>query len=106
MPSGQRRVEQALSHGKVAVVLFWNPLGADDEAVHAQLQHVAHSHLPVAIYEGSAETVANYGAITRQVPVYATPTILVVAKNGQTTVLTGLQEHFAIEQAIAEARSA
>jgi len=105
-PSGQRNVERALAHGKVAVVLFWNPLGAEDEAVHAQVQQLTHGHLPVAIYEGYAQAVANYGAITRQVPVYGTPTILVVGKNGQTTVLTGLQEHFAIEQAIQEARSA
>ncbi len=105
-PSGQRNVELALAHGKVAVVLFWNPLGAEDEAVHAQVQRLVHSHLPVAVYQGYAQAVANYGAITRQVPVYATPTILVVAKNGQTTVLTGLQERFAIEQAIEEARSA
>lgn len=106
VPSGQRAVEAALAAGKVPVVLFWNPNGADDVAVHGQLQKLGHGRLPLAIYEGNAEAVASYGAITREVPVYGTPTILIVAKNGQTTELTGLQEHFSIEQAIEEARHA
>jgi hypothetical protein len=106
VPGGQRAVEAALAAGKVPVVLFWNPNGADDVAVHSQLQKVGHGRLPLAIYEGSAAAVAFYGSLTREVPVYGTPTILIVAKNGQTTELTGLQEHFSIEQAIEEARHA
>lgn len=102
-PSGQRQVEAALAAGKVPVVLFWNPEGADDVAVHGQLQGLSHGRLPIAVYEGDAEAVASFGAITREVPVYGTPTILIVAKNGQTTELTGLQEHFSIERAIEEA---
>jgi hypothetical protein len=106
VPGGQRAVEAALAAGKVPVVLFWNPNGADDVVVHGQLQKLGHGRLPLAIYEGSAAAVAFYGSLTREVPVYGTPTILIVAKNGQTTVLTGLQEHFSIEQAIEEARHA
>lgn len=104
VPSGQEKVEAALAAGKVPLLLFWNPAGADDVAVHVQVRQLGHSHLPVVVYEGTPEDVAAYGAITREVPVYGTPTILIVAKNGQTTELTGLQEDFAIEQAIEEAR--
>ena len=85
-------------------MLFWNPEGADDVAVHGEVQQLGRAHLPISVYEGSAEDVASYGAITRDVPVYGTPTILIIAKNGQTTELTGLQEDFGIEQAINEAR--
>lgn len=106
VPGGQRAVEAALAAGKVPVVLFWNPNGADDVVVHGQLQKLGRGRLPLAIYEGNAAAVAFYGSLTREVPVYGTPTILIVAKNGQTTVLTGLQEHFSIEQAIEEARHA
>ncbi len=104
VPAGQRAVEATLAAGKVPVVLFWNPQGADDIAVHEQLQRITRSRLPVEIFEGNGEAVASYGALTRDIPVYGTPTILIVAKNGQTTELTGLQERFSIEQAIDEAR--
>jgi hypothetical protein len=103
IPTGQHDVETALAHGKVPVVLFWNPAGADDVAVHGQVQQLGRAHLPIAVYEGNAEAVASFGAITREVPIYGTPTILVIAKNGQTTELTGLQEDFSIEQAIEQA---
>jgi len=105
VPSGQRAVEGTLTHGKVALLLFWNPNGADDAAVHGQVRTVRHSHLPVVVYEGHANDVASFGAITRQVPVYGTPTILIIGVKGRTTSLTGLQDAFAIEQAIDEARS-
>ena len=105
VPSGQRAVEGTLTHGKVALLLFWNPNGADDAAVHGQVRTVGHSHLPVVVYEGNAKDVASFGAITRQVPVYGTPTILIVGVKGRTSSLTGLQDAFAIEQAIDEARS-
>ncbi len=106
IPSGQREVELALAQGKIPVVLFWNPAGADDVAVHGQVLQLGRSHLPIAVYEGNPEAVASFGAITREIPVYGTPTILVIAKNGQTTELTGLQEDFSIEQAIEQARRA
>ena len=105
LTSGQQSVESALATGKIPVVLFWNPSGADDVEVHGQVRQLTHTHLPIAIYEGSAESVAAYGAITRDVPVYGTPTILIVAPTGKTTALTGLQEDFSIEQAIEEARA-
>jgi hypothetical protein len=105
VPRGQRAVEGTVSHGKVALLLFWNPNGADDAAVHGQVRTVGHSHLPVVVYEGNASDVASFGAITRQVPVYGTPTILIIGVKGRTSSLTGLQDAFAIEQAIHEARS-
>jgi hypothetical protein len=105
VPSGQKAVEVTVSKGKVAVLLFWNPSGADDVAVHGQISSLRGAHLPVVVYEGNAKTVTSFGAITRQVPVYGTPTILIIGTKGRTTSLTGLQDAFAIEQAIREARS-
>ena len=105
VPSGQQAVEHTLARGKVAVLLFWNPAGATDVAVHGQVQELGKSRLPVEVYEGTAEEVAAYGAITAQVPVYGTPTILIIADNGRTTSLTGLQGEASIKQAIEEARA-
>ena len=39
----------------------------------------------VKVFESSANEVASYGAITRGIQVYGTPTILVVDKHGKTT---------------------
>ena len=86
------------------MLLFWNPSGADDVAVHHAVQAVKNVNR-VAVREAAASQVASFGSITRGVQVYATPTILVIVKTGQTTVLTGLQDAFSIEQAIDEARS-
>jgi hypothetical protein len=102
--SAQRSVEADLAKGKIVVLLFWNPQGAEDVTVHDALRTLAGSH-GVSIQEAPASQVASYGSITRGVQVYATPTILVINKRGQTIVLTGLQEAFSIQQAIAEARS-
>jgi hypothetical protein len=103
-PAGQKAVEADVAGGKVAVLLFWNPAGSADVAVRGQVQALRGSHLPVVVYEGTAGTVASFGAITRQVPVYGTPTILVVGAKGRTSSLTGLQDTYTIEAAIREVR--
>jgi cytoskeletal protein RodZ len=105
-PAGQRSVEAELARGDVVVLLFWNPAGADDIAVHSALAPLASAHnRKVAVQEALASQVASFGTITRGVQVVATPTILVINKRGQTIVLTGVQDTFSVEQAIAEARS-
>jgi hypothetical protein len=127
-PARQALVERALHEGKIAVILFWNPKGADDaivdyelrllEAVHHLIKPLAHSpqlrrqlaasglelEKRFAAFVSPASQVATYGSITRGVQVYQTPTLLIVNKSGQTTVLTGLQDALSIEQAIDEAR--
>lgn len=128
LPARQVLVEKALKEGKVAVILFWSPKGSDDvavrdelrllEAVHhiirpvartPQIRHILEiSHVelqkPFAAFEASAKQVAEFGSITRGVQVYGTPTLLIVGKSGKTTVLTGLTDYYAIEQAIDETR--
>ncbi len=101
--SRQRAVEAQLARGKTVVILFWNPKGADDVAVHKAVNELR-SQPGVAIQEASAGEVASFGTITRGVQVYGTPTILIVTKSGKTTTLTGLQDAYAIRQAIGEAR--
>jgi len=128
-PARQAQVERALKEGKIAVILFWNPKGSDDvavndelrvlEAVHHLISPVAHepqvrralerSGLELqkrfATFRATANEVSSFGSITRGVQVQATPTIVIVNKKGQATVLTGLQDAYSIEQAIDEARN-
>ena len=128
VPANQRMVEADLKAGNVAVLLFWDPRGADDRLVQRQLwllEQVHHRigavmHYPavprllkvfglelgkkIAVHRALATQVATFGTITRGVQVYSTPTILVIGKAGQTTSITGFTDAFGIEQAIDEAR--
>ncbi|HEX7611066.1 MAG TPA: hypothetical protein VF380_10350 [Solirubrobacteraceae bacterium] len=127
-PANQRMVEADLKAGKVAVLLFWDPRGADDRAVQRQLlllERVHHrlapfAHNPtvqrlnkafgldltkkIAVHRALTNQVASFGSVTRGVQVYGTPTILVIGKAGQATTMTGFADAFGIEQAIDEAR--
>ncbi len=57
------------------------------------------------MHEASAGQVTYFGSITRGVQVTGTPTLLIINKHGRTIILTGLQDAYAIRQAIAEARA-
>jgi hypothetical protein len=102
--SGQHAVEADLAKGDVVVLLFWNPSGTDDVSVHHAVQAVKSAN-HVVVQEAAANQVASFGSVTRGVQVYATPTIFVIAKSKKAIVLNGVQDAFAIKQAIAEARS-
>jgi hypothetical protein len=128
-PARQLLVEDALHEGKIAVILFWNSKGVDDTIVNGELRLLEAVHHLIktqprtaqlrkalkasglelnksfAAFVSTAAQVASYGSITRGVQVYGTPTVLIVNKSGKTTVLTGLQDAFSIEQAIDEARN-
>ena len=107
MPAGQRTVEAELAKGDVVLLLFWNPAGTDDAAMHRAVQQVQKSdrgaRQRVAVQAAPASQVASYGSVTRGVQVYATPTLFVINKQGHAIVLTGVQDAFSIEQTIAEA---
>ena len=130
IPPRQAAVESELKRGEVAVILFWNKHGADDVAVHDELQVLLAAHHEVAIHPNkaqvrklrlttglelekkiavhyaSASEVVSFGTFTKTVQVYGTPTILIVTKHGAVTTINGLTDAFAIEQTIDEARQA
>ncbi|HEY7836648.1 MAG TPA: hypothetical protein VIB59_04220 [Solirubrobacteraceae bacterium] len=99
----QHAVEAQLAQGKIALIFFWNPKGADDRAVNRSLAELP-GKLRIAVDRARANAVATFGTITRGVQVYGTPTLLVVNKKGEVTTLTGLQDPYTIAQAIVEAR--
>jgi hypothetical protein len=128
IPPRQAAIESELKRGEVAMVLFWNPKGADDNVVHEELQillaahHEIHSlghaqevhkllkivglelEKKIAVHYASASQVASFGTFTKTVQVYGTPTILVINKRGAVTTINGLTDALAIEQTIDEAR--
>ncbi len=128
IPPRQAAIESELKRGEVAVVLFWNKKGADDNVVHDELQILLAAHHEVAVHPNKAQVaklrlatglelekkiavhyasaaqVASFGTFTKTVQVYGTPTILVINKHGAVTTINGLTDAFAIEQTIDEAR--
>jgi len=125
IPKRQRAVEADLKAGTVVAILFWDPSGSDDVLVRRELQVVERSHEhahavtqspsrrtrtaaptqltgKMAVFEARASEVASFGAITRGVQVYGTPTILIIGERGHVDVVTGLTDSYAIEQAVDE----
>jgi len=107
IPAQQVAVESELKQGKVVLVLFWNPKGADDVAVRKELQVVSKQlGGKIAVHDALASQVGAFGSITQAIQVYQTPTILFVNGKGLTTTLTGFTDAFSIEQTVSEARQA
>jgi hypothetical protein len=105
IPAQQAAVESELKQGKVVLVLFWNPKGADDVAVRKEVQAVEKKlGGKIAVHDAFADQVSSFGSITKAIQVYQTPTILFVNDKGLTTTTTGFTDAFAIEQTIDEAR--
>jgi cobalamin biosynthesis Mg chelatase CobN len=104
--SKQAAIEGELKRGKVAAILLWSANGSIDAVVRHELQAAGHAlGGSVVVYEAHPSQVASFGSFTSAVPVYATPTILIVNRHGHTTTVSGLTDSFSIEQAIGEARS-
>lgn len=127
-PTRQKEVEADLSAGRTSIVLFWDPAGSVDRAVHRQLLLLEGVHhklrasteqdlvkriekafalelsVPMSVHVATAKEVASFGTITRGVQVLGTPTMLVIAKSGKAVVIAGLTDAYAIQQAIDEAR--
>lgn len=100
----QHLVEDELAQGRVVALLFWSSKGADDVAVKNAIKQLAKSDHGIAVQIANANQVASFGSITRGIQVYGTPTLLLVGKHGQTRTLTGLQDAYAIQQAVSETR--
>jgi hypothetical protein len=103
----QGTLASELKQGKVLLLLFWNPRSTDDVSVRDQLNAVsAKLKGKVAVHVALPEQVGQYGAITRNVQIFGTPSLVVVGRHGEANTLTGLVDAYAIEQAVSEARQA
>jgi hypothetical protein len=103
-PSQQAAVERDLAHGKTVLLLFWNPASSVDRAVRSQAMTLAGgSKGKVAVHVARASQVGLFGPVTEVAHVYQTPTVLIVARPGLVTTLTGLVDSFGLQQAVREA---
>jgi hypothetical protein len=90
-----------LSAGKVVVLAFLGR-GSDDGAVRAALREVRSHGGRVVVRSASVERVARYGAITTEVKVAGTPSVLVLGQGPKARTLTGLTTTAEVDQAAAD----
>jgi hypothetical protein len=100
----QHLVEDELAQGRIVALLFWSPKGADDSVDRNALEQLAKHDHGLAVHVANASEVASFGTITRGIQIFGTPTLLIVGPHGKTHTLTGLQDEYAIQQTVSEAR--
>jgi hypothetical protein len=98
-------VQRAIASGHVLALLFYNPAAADDQAVKQELASVpVHGgnvfKLEIPLSEGS-----SYAALTNQVPVNISPTLVIIDRQRHAQEITGFADSFEIAQRLSDALS-
>lgn len=99
-------VQRAMREHKALVLLFYNPAAADDQAVKQELAAVATHRGKVVKLTIPLSELASYTAVTDQVPVNFSPTLVVIAPNGQAAEIVGFSDQFEIAQRVDDALAA
>lgn len=99
----ERAVIRALRAHRVVAMLFFNPAGADDRSVRAELASIPTHHGRVLVLAAPLSELSSYPSITAQVPITGSPTLVVIDRTGGAVPLVGFQARFAIEQTVQDA---
>jgi hypothetical protein len=97
------KVFAALAKHKVAVMLFWTKGGADDNSVRRAVAQVS-KRPRVAIFTMPMADVGKYAAITTNIPIDVSPTVLVISPSRNYIPISGYTTAAAIDQAITAVR--
>jgi hypothetical protein len=98
-------VEAALRHRQVLALLFYNPLGADDQADAKQVAAIPSQHGKVFKLAIPVQDLSAYSVITDQVPVTGTPTLVVIDSHHRATTLAGFADQLEMNRLVAGALS-
>jgi hypothetical protein len=96
-------VQRALHSHRVLALLFYNPAAPDDRAVRQELGNVPTHAGKVFKLTIPLNEMARYLAITNQVPVNVSPTLVLVAPNGQADESVGYTDPFEVTQRVDDA---
>ena len=99
-------VQRALSRHKVLALLVYNPAAPDDRAVRQQLDTVTTHGGRVFKLAIPLSEIHRYTAITDQVPVNLSPTLVLVAPGGQAEEIVGYTDPFEVSQRVDDALAA
>ena len=96
-------VKSAVSAHKVVAMLFYNPAAADDQAVKQELAAVAAHRGKVVKLAIPLNEAAHYTAVTQQVPVNLSPTLVLIDPSGQASEIVGFSDKFEIAARVSQA---
>jgi hypothetical protein len=96
-------VVRDIKRGKVVVLLFWNPDGADDIATRGAVRDLDLHGGRVVVRVVPITRVAQYPSITSGVKIAQSPTTVVIGRKRETRVIVGLTEPREISQAVGDA---
>ncbi len=99
----QAVVLHALRAHKVIAMLFYNQRAADDRAVKQELSLVPTHGGKVVKLALPLDELAQYGIITRQVPVTASPTLIIIDGQHKAWTVVGFASEFEISQRVSDA---
>ncbi|HWC25869.1 MAG TPA: hypothetical protein VG474_04730 [Solirubrobacteraceae bacterium] len=92
-----------IDRGKVVLMLFWNPKGADDVATRAAVAELDRRRGRVAVHVIPVSRVGQYPAITRGITINQSPTTLIVDRKRHARSIVGLSERGELTQAVDDA---
>jgi hypothetical protein len=92
-------VRQALRADHVAVLLFYNPLSADDRAVRGELASVDRRGGHVAVWSVGLSGLGRFKNVLRGIDVVQSPSVVVLSRKARPRVLEGYTDHAEIDQA-------
>ena len=104
--SSPTAVRAAIARGKVVVLLFWNPLGADDQLVRDELTHVSSHGGRALIVTAPVREVSRFSSVTRGLEVLQSPTVLVLDRTRHARMLAGYTDRAEIGQSVSAAIAA
>jgi hypothetical protein len=96
-------MKAALDAHKAVALLFYNPPAADDQAVRQELAAVPTHHGKVVKLAVPLNELPSYTAVTQQVPVNVSPTLVVIGRDGQAGEIVGFADKVEIAQRVADA---
>ncbi len=96
-------VQAAVSAHKVVALLFYNPAAADDQAVKQELASVPTHKRHVVKLAIPLNDAPAFTAVTQQVPVNLSPTLVLISSSGQASEIVGFTTAFEISQRVDDA---
>jgi hypothetical protein len=96
-------VTTALREHKVLAVLFYNPAGSDDQAVKREIKSIPTYKGSVVKLVVPISELSRYTSITTQVMVSTTPTLVLIDRHRQASLITGYATGFEIATEVASA---
>jgi hypothetical protein len=102
-PAGVRTVNAALRRHRAIAIAFVSSTVADARAVAVEMRHVGRFGGRAVTLSVPIAQLSSYDAITRTVQITGTPTIVIVAPNGDATTIVGFADRTEIEQRLADA---